>query len=89
VCFVQIYVLLRLNRRLQTESTAPGSSDQTFGKAGMVTTETLTTELPGYSVYSRGLILQENGKAVMVAVASPGIIHGQADIMTRHIGHSL
>jgi uncharacterized delta-60 repeat protein len=50
---------------------ADGSIDQTFGKAGMVTTETLTTELPGYSVYSKGLILQEDGKTVMAAVASP------------------
>jgi uncharacterized delta-60 repeat protein len=50
---------------------ADGSTDQTFGKAEIVTTETLTKELPGYSVYSKGLILQEDGKAVMAAVAQP------------------
>jgi uncharacterized delta-60 repeat protein len=42
---------------------ADGSPDQTFGKAGMVITKSFVNS---FSVHSEGLVLQEDGKAVLV-----------------------
>lgn len=61
---------------------ADGSPDQTFGKAGMIITEFFVNFV---SVHSEGLVLQEDGKAVLVGFAS----WGKQNKGTRRYNHDI